>query len=182
MSRIGRMPVPIPSGVEISVKKNTVTVKGPKGNLTWDFPPEITVEEKDGQVVFDRSSDHRTHRAKHGLVRALVNNMIIGVTQGFSRKLNIQGVGYRAAMQGSNLELNVGYSHPVIIEPPENSRFEVTDKAGREFVIHGIDKAVVGETAARIRRVRPPEPYKGKGIFYDGEQIRRKAGKAGKAK
>lgn len=182
MSRIGKWPVPIPQGVTVNINKNNVTVKGPKGELSKDFPPEITLKQEDGHIVATRNSDHRTHRAKHGLTRALLNNMVVGVSDGFSRQLQIEGVGYRAALEGKNLVLNVGYSHPVTFEPPEGISFEVTDRAGRELVVSGADKEVVGEIAARIRRVRPPEPYKGKGIRYVGEQIRRKAGKAGKAK
>lgn len=182
MSRIGKLPIGIPNGVSVNINKNSVTVKGPKGELTRDFLPEITIEQEDGQVVLTRNSDHRTHRAKHGLTRALLNNMVVGVSDGFKRQLQIEGVGYRAAVEGKNLVLNVGYSHPVVFEPPAGISFEVPDRGGREIVISGIDKEVVGEIAARIRRTRPPEPYKGKGIRYAGEQIRRKAGKAGKAK
>lgn len=182
MSRIGKLPVSIPQGVTVDIKKNSVTVKGPKGQLSRDFPPEIAIKQEDGQIVASRNSDHRLHRAKHGLTRALLNNMVVGVSSGFSRKLVIEGVGYRAAVEGKNLVLSVGYSHPVVIEPPEGVSFEVTDRAGRELVISGVDKETMGEIAARIRRTRPPEPYKGKGIRYEGEQIRRKAGKAGKSK
>jgi large subunit ribosomal protein L6 len=181
MSRIGKMPVVLPTGVTVDIKKNSVLVKGPKGELNRDFPPEINLEQEDGQIVVTRNSDHRTHRAKHGLTRALLNNMVVGVSEGFKRDLYIEGVGYRAQMQGKNLVLNVGYSHPVVFEPPAGVSFEV-DKSGRELVVSGIDKEVVGEIAARIRRTRPPEPYKGKGIRYVNERIRRKAGKAGKAK
>jgi large subunit ribosomal protein L6 len=181
MSRIGKMPVTIPSGVAITIKKNSVVVKGPKGELSRDFPPEIVLKQEDGQVIVTRNSDHRTHRAKHGLTRALLNNMVTGVSEGFKRELYIEGVGYRASLQGKNLVLNVGYSHQVVFEPAEGISFEV-DKSGRELAVAGIDKELVGEFAARIRRVRPPEPYKGKGIRYVGERIRRKAGKAGKAK
>lgn len=181
MSRIGKMPVVLPTGVTVDIKNNSVLVKGPKGELNRDFPPEINLEQKDGQIVVTRNSDHRTHRAKHGLTRALLSNMVVGVSEGFKRDLHIEGVGYRAQMQGKNLVLNVGYSHPVVFEPPAGVSFEV-DKSGRELVVSGIDKEVVGEIAARIRRTRPPEPYKGKGIRYVNERIRRKAGKAGKAK
>jgi large subunit ribosomal protein L6 len=181
MSRIGKSPVVIPKGVTVNINKNSVVIKGPKGELCRDFPPEISLKEEDGQIVVTRHSDHRTHRAKHGLVRALLNNMVMGVSNGFKRELHIEGVGYRAALQGKNLVLNVGYSHPITFEPPEGISFEL-DKTGRELAVAGIDKEVVGEIAARIRRVRPPEPYKGKGIRYVGERIRRKAGKAGKAK
>ena len=180
MSRIGKLPVSIPQGVSVTINKNSVVIKGPKGELSRDFPPEIEIKQEDGQIVANRQSDHRTHRAKHGLVRALLNNMVVGVSDGFKRELHIEGVGYRAKLQGKDLELNVGYSHPVVFEPPEGISFEV-DKSGRELVVRGIDKELVGEIAARIRRTRPPEPYKGKGIRYVGERIRRKAGKAGKA-
>ncbi len=180
MSRVGKLPIPIPQGVSINVNNNSITVKGPKGELQRDFPPEIDVKEEDGEIVVTRNSDHRLHRAKHGLVRALLNNMVVGVSDGFKRDLYIEGVGYRAAVEGKNLVLNVGFSHPVVFEPPENISFEV-DKSGRSLVVKGIDKEVVGEIAARIRRQRPPEPYKGKGVRYLGERIRRKAGKAGKA-
>ncbi|MBN1994948.1 MAG: 50S ribosomal protein L6 [Anaerolineae bacterium] len=180
MSRIGKLPVPIPKGVTVTINKNSVVVKGPKGELSRDFPPEIELKEEDGQIVAARSSDHRLHRAKHGLVRALLYNMVTGVSDGFKRELYIEGVGYRAGLQGKNLELNVGYSHPVVFEPPEGISFEV-DKTGRELAVMGIDKEVVGEIAARVRRTRPPEPYKGKGIRYVNERVRRKAGKAGKA-
>lgn len=180
MSRVGKLPIPIPQGVSININKNAVTVKGPKGELQRDFPPEIDIKEEDGEIVITRNSDHRTHRSKHGLVRALLNNMVVGVSTGFKRELYIEGVGYRAAVEGKKLVLNVGYSHPVYFDPPENISFEV-DKSGRQLVVNGIDKEVVGEIAARIRRQRPPEPYKGKGVRYVGERIRRKAGKAGKA-
>jgi large subunit ribosomal protein L6 len=180
MSRIGKLPVPIPQGVIVTINKNSVVVKGPKGELSRDFPPEIELKQEDGQIVVNRHSDHRTHRARHGLVRALLNNMVIGVSSGFKRELYIEGVGYRAGLNGKNLELNVGYSHLVVFEPPAGISFEV-DKSGRELAIVGIDKELVGEIAARIRRTRPPEPYKGKGIRYVDERVRRKAGKAGKA-
>lgn len=180
MSRIGKMPIPLPQGVTATIEKNSVRIKGPKGELSRDFPAEIDIQEEDGQLVVRRHSDHRLHRSKHGLTRALLNNMVIGVSQGFRRELYIEGVGYRATLQGKNLVLNVGYSHPVVFEPLGNINFEV-DKSGRDLAINGIDKELVGEMAARIRRTRPPEPYKGKGIRYKNEQIRRKAGKAGKA-
>ncbi len=182
MSRIGKLPIPVPQGVTVNINKNQVTVTGPKGELSKDFPPEINLKEDNGRLIATRNSDHRIHRAKHGLTRALLNNMVVGVSTGFKRNLQIEGVGYRAALEGENLVLNVGYSHPVIIEPPEDIKFEITDRGGRALTISGIDKEVVGEITARIRRVRPPEPYKGKGIRYVGEHIRRKAGKAGKAK
>lgn len=180
MSRIGKLPIPIPQGVSVKINKNLVVVKGPKGELQRDFPPEIDLKEEDGQIIATRNSDHRTHRAKHGLTRSLLNNMVVGVSTGFRRELYIEGVGYRAALEGKKLVLNLGYSHPVVFDPPEGISFEV-DKSGRALVVAGIDKEIVGEIAARIRRKRPPEPYKGKGIRYVGERIRRKAGKAGKA-
>lgn len=182
MSRVGKLPIPLPKGVTVTIKKNAVMVKGPKGELARDFPPEINIAEESGRLVVTRHSDHRDHRSKHGLTRALLNNMVVGVSNGFSRQLNIEGVGYRAAMEGSKLVLNVGYSHPVVFEPPQGVSFEVPDRNGRQIIVNGIDKEMVGEIAARIRRTRPPEPYKGKGIRYAGEQVRRKAGKAGKAK
>jgi len=173
------MPIPVPQGVTVEIKKNTVTVKGPKGELTRTFDPDMQIKLEDNQIVVRRPTDHRRHRALHGLTRALLNNMVEGVSKGFTRRLQIEGVGYRAEQQGPNLVLNVGYSHPVVIEPPPGITFEV-EKGYRSVVVSGIDKELVGEMAARIRRVRPPEPYKGKGIRYEGEYIRRKAGKAGK--
>ena len=181
MSRIGRLPVVIPKGVTVDINKNSVVVKGPKGELQRDFPPEIELKQEDGQIVAERHSDHRIHRSKHGLTRALLNNMITGVSNGFRRQLYIEGVGYRAAMDGKKLVLNVGYSHNVVFEPPQDISFEI-DKSGRDLTVVGIDKELIGELCARIRRTRPPEPYKGKGIRYAGEKVRRKAGKAGKAK
>lgn len=181
MSRIGRLPVVIPSGVTVDINKNSVVVKGPKGELQRDFPPEIELKQEDGQVVTTRHSDHRIHRSKHGLTRALLNNMITGVSTGFKRQLYIEGVGYKAAVEGRKLVLNVGYSHNVVFEPPQGVSFEI-DKTGRDLTITGIDKEMLGEISARIRRTRPPEPYKGKGIRYAEEKVRRKAGKAGKAK
>ncbi len=181
MSRIGRLPVTLPKGVTVNINKNSVTVKGPKGELQRDFPPEINLKQEDGQIVVTRNSDHRTHRAKHGLTRALLNNMVTGVSTGFRRQLYIEGVGYRAVIEGKKLVLNVGYSHNVVFEPPAGVSFEI-DKTGRELTVSGIDKELVGEISARIRRTRPPEPYKGKGIRYAEEKVRRKAGKAGKAK
>lgn len=179
MSRIGRLPVPIPAGVKVTVDKNRVVAKGPKGELTRDLPEEMQIAVEDGAVVVTRPSDHRTHRSLHGLTRALVANMVTGVHEGFSRRMEIEGVGWRAESQGANLVLMVGYSHPVTFEPPAGITFDV-EKGGRSFTVLGIDKELVGEIAARIRRVRPPEPYKGKGIRYRDEKVRRKAGKAGK--
>jgi large subunit ribosomal protein L6 len=181
MSRIGRLPITVPKGVMVDINKNSVTVKGPKGELQCDFPPDIDINQEDGQITFTRHSDHRTHRAKHGLTRALLNNMVTGVSTGFKRQLYIEGVGYKAAVEGKNLVLSVGYSHNVVFEPPTGISFEI-DKTGRDLTVNGIDKELVGEISARIRRTRPPEPYKGKGIRYVNEKIRRKAGKTGKAK
>jgi large subunit ribosomal protein L6 len=179
MSRIGRMPVSIPQGVSVDVQKNSVRVKGPKGEISRTFDPAMQIKLEDNTIVVQRPTDHRRHRSLHGLTRALLNNMVVGVSQGFARRLEIQGVGYRAELQGKNLVLNVGYSHPVVIEPPDGISFEV-EKGYRAVSVMGADKEMVGEVAARIRRVRPPEPYKGKGIRYSGEYVRRKAGKAGK--
>ena len=179
MSRIGRMPIPVPQGVTVDIQKNTVRVKGPKGEMVRTFDPDMQIELEDNTVFVRRPTDQRRHRALHGLTRALLNNMVTGVSQGFVRRLQIEGVGYRAELQGKNLVLNVGYSHPVVIEPPDGISFEV-EKGYRWLNVSGIDKELVGEMAARIRRVRPPEPYKGKGIRYEGEYVRRKAGKAGK--
>ncbi len=174
------MPVPVPAGVEVSIQGTSVTVSGPKGQLHWDFHPDMQVAMQDGTIVVNRPSDNKKHRALHGLTRALLANMVQGVASGFTRELVIEGVGYRADMQDKNLVLSVGYSHPVVIAPPPGITFEVA-KGNRNITVLGIDKQAVGEIAARIRSVRPPEPYKGKGIAYAGEQIRRKAGKAGKA-
>ena len=180
MSRIGRKPIDIPDKVSIDIgKNNKVTVKGPKGELTRTFHPDMTIEIKDGQVVVSRPTDQRHHRALHGLTRSLLANMVIGVSQGFEKQLELVGVGYRAIMKGDALNLNLGFSHPVVIDPPEGVSFEV-DKSGRGITVKGIDKEVVGEVAAKIRALRPPEPYKGKGVRYKGEYVRMKAGKAGK--
>jgi large subunit ribosomal protein L6 len=180
VSRIGRMPVAVPAGVQVDVQGTSVTVKGPKGQLHFDFHPEMQIGMQDGALVVTRPSDNKKHRALHGLTRALLANMVKGVSEGFSRELVITGVGYRADMQDQNLVLSVGYSHPVVFAPPPGITFEVA-RGNHNITVRGIDKQVVGEIAARIRRTRPPEPYKGKGIAYAGEQIRRKAGKAGKA-
>jgi large subunit ribosomal protein L6 len=173
------MPVLIPQGVTVDVQKNSVRVKGPKGEISRSFDPAMQIGLEDDTIVVQRPTDHRRHRSLHGLTRALLNNMVVGVSEGFVRRLEIQGVGYRAEMQGKNLVLNVGYSHPVVIEPPDGISFEI-EKGYRGISVLGVDKEMVGEMAARIRRVRPPEPYKGKGIRYQGEYVRRKAGKAGK--
>ncbi len=179
MSRIGRMPVEVPQGVEIKIKGSHVHVKGPKGELEHTFPAAMKITLKDGVLNVQRPSDAREHRALHGMTRALINNMVLGVSKGFEKVLEINGVGYRAEVKGKKLILNVGYSHPVEIDPPEGISFTVDMKI-RQIKIQGYDKALVGQIAANIRKVRPPEPYKGKGIKYIDERIRRKAGKAGK--
>ncbi|MFQ5447998.1 MAG: 50S ribosomal protein L6 [Saprospiraceae bacterium] len=181
MARIGKIPVSLPKDVKVALNNNEVTVTGPKGQLMQSFSPEISIVADNNQVVVSRPSDQRRHKELHGLVRALVNNMVVGVSTGFSRDLVIQGVGYRAVMEGKNLVLSVGYSHPVVFEPIEDVYYEV-EKGGRNLSVKGINKELVGEIAARIRKTRPPEPYKGKGIRYKGEVVRRKAGKSGKAK
>jgi large subunit ribosomal protein L6 len=178
MSRIGRKPVPVPAGVTLTVDNGEIRVKGPKGELTQPLPSSIKVEQTDGVANVSRDSNEPDVRALHGLIRSLLANMVTGVTTGFNRTLVINGVGYRAAKEGQNLRLAVGYSHPVDIVAPEGIAFEVP--APTRVVVSGIDKSQVGEIAARIRRVRPPEPYLGKGIRYEDEVIRRKAGKAGK--
>ena len=181
MSRIGLMPVPLPKGVTVHIEGSTVQVKGPKGELVRTLNPEMQIKLEENRLLVERPTDQRRHRALHGLTRALLNNMVLGVSQGFTRRLEIEGVGYRAEMQGKNLVLNVGYSHPAVVEPPPGISFDV-EKGTRVFAVLGADKEMVGEMAARIRRIRPPEPYKGKGIRYQGERVRRKAGKAGKVK
>ena len=177
MSRIGKKPIPVPSGVTVTVDGPTIKVKGPKGELTRVIRQEITVEQKDGELLLTRPSDSKDHRAFHGLTRALVNNMVEGVTAGFKKTLEIIGVGYRAEKKGNALVLTVGYSHQVTYPEPEG--ITLTAQTPTVVVIEGIDKQKVGQVAAELRAVRPPEPYKGKGIRYQGEQVRRKAGKAG---
>ena len=177
MSRVGKAPIELPKGVEVTVKGNHVTVKGPKGQLERETRPEIDIEVKDGEVVFTRSSEENQIRAYHGLTRALVWNMVEGVSEGYRKALEIVGVGYRADMRGNTLVLNVGYSHEVQYEQPEG--ITITTPSQTQIVVEGIDKQQVGQVAAELRAVRPPEPYKGKGIRYEGEQIRRKAGKTG---
>ena len=179
MSRVGRLPVEVPSGVEVKIDGSHVKVKGPKGEMEFSFSPDISIEEKEGLVTISRPSDEREMRSLHGTTRALIQNMVTGVTDGFQKELQLVGVGYRANMQGKNLVLNVGYSHQVEIEPPVGITFEVGER-NQQIFISGIDKQQVGQVAADIRKVRPPEPYKGKGIRYKDEYIRRKAGKAGK--
>ncbi len=179
MSRIGKLPVSIPGGVTITVgDDNLVTVKGPKGALSTKVSPEMKVTQEDGTLHVERSSDDKRHRALHGLTRSLIHNMVVGTTEGFEKKLEIVGVGYRAQMDGNNLVLNVGYSHPVTIEPPEGISFALATP--NKLAVKGIDKQLVGQVAADIRAVRRPEPYKGKGIRYENEYVRRKAGKTGK--
>lgn len=173
------MPIPIPQGVQVDIKGSHVTVKGPKGELSRSFNPDMTIALQDGQIVVTRPTDNRQHRALHGLTRALLANMVTGVTEGYRKDMEINGVGYRAEMQGDNLVLYVGFSHPVEIVPPSGITLGIENR-GKTVVVEGIDKELVGEMAARLRRVRPPEPYKGKGIRYVGEYVRQKAGKAGK--
>lgn len=175
MSRIGRAPIEIPDGVTVTLTGQRVSVKGPKGELEHTVVEPIRVAQEDGQLVVTRPTDRGPHRALHGLWRTLIANMVEGVSAGFERQLEIVGVGYRAQLKGANLELAVGYSHPVSIAPPEGVSFEVP--APTQVVVRGIDKQVVGQTTAEIRGVRPPEPYKGKGIRYAGEHVRRKVGK-----
>jgi large subunit ribosomal protein L6 len=177
MSRIGRKPVPVPGGVSVTVDGSNVKVKGPKGELVWGFRPEIGFEQHDGEILVTRPSDSKEHRALHGLSRALLANMVEGVTNGYRRTLEIIGVGYRAEKKGDDLVLTVGYSHQVKYPQPEGISLSTTSPT--VVVVEGIDKAKVGQVAAEIRAVRPPEPYKGKGIRYQGEQVRRKAGKTG---
>jgi large subunit ribosomal protein L6 len=180
MSRVGRLPVVIPQGVNVEVKGTSVSVKGPKGELSHTFPPVVKIEIDNGQVVVNRQSEDKFHRSMHGTTRALIQNMVTGVSDGFEKFLEIEGVGYRAEMKGSNLEISVGYSHPVEVKPPSGITFEVLER-NNVIRISGSDKQVIGQIAAVIRKIRPPEPYKGKGIRYRGEYVRRKAGKAGKA-
>jgi large subunit ribosomal protein L6 len=178
MSRIGRLPIAVPSGVDVTVDGRTITVTGPKGTLTRDLHPDMTVRREDGTLYVERPSDQKTHKQLHGLTRTLVANMVEGVSSGFRKGLEITGVGYRAALVGTKLQLNLGYSHPVEIEPPTGITFEVENPT--RLAVVGIDKELVGQVAAKVRSSRKPEPYKGKGVRYSGEVVRRKAGKAGK--
>jgi len=180
VSRVGRMPVVIPAGVQVDINGLNIRVKGPKGELQRDFSPLIGIAMENGQLVITRNSDKPAERALHGTTRAVLANMIHGVSAGFERVLEIEGVGYRAELNGKNLVLYMGYSHPVEMEPPAGITFDVEAKA-RLVYVRGFDKELVGQTAANVRNVRPPEPYHGKGLHYQGEKIRRKAGKAGKA-
>lgn len=180
MSRIGKMPISVPAGVEVKNDNNTITVKGPKGELTKQFSKELTINVADGVITVSRPSDDKKHRSLHGLTRTLIANMVEGVTNGFSKTLEIEGVGYRAAKQGNKINLNLGFSHPVVFEETDLVKLDVPQP--NKIVVSSIDKQAVGQFAAEIREKRPPEPYKGKGIRYAGEHIIRKEGKAGKGK
>ena len=178
MSRIGKLPIQLPAPVKVTLQPGHVKVEGPKGQLERTLPADITVKQVDGQLVFERPSDDYKHRALHGLVRSLVANMVIGVNEGFTKHLELVGVGYRVAKQGDEITLSLGYSHPIKFKPPAGVTIDVQDQT--KFSVSGIEKESVGQVAADIRGFRPPEPYKGKGVMYRGEKIRRKAGKAGK--
>ena len=179
MSRIGKLPIPVPAGVTVTVDgRNFVVVKGPKGQLSQQVNPDITLKQEDGILTLTRPTDNKPHKAMHGLYRTLVNNMVLGVTTGFERQLEMVGTGYRASVDGKKLTMLVGYSHPIVFEAPQNVSFETP--VPTQIVVKGIDKQVVGNLAADIRATRPPEPYLGKGVKYKGEHIRRKEGKAGK--
>jgi large subunit ribosomal protein L6 len=175
MSRIGRQPIPVPTGVNIAIDPGRIMVNGPLGELTQAVPVRIKVERQEDELVVTRPTDRGEDRALHGLTRSLIANMVEGVTKGFEKRLEIQGVGYRASLRGTSLELNVGYSHPVVIDPPLGITFEVP--VPTQVLVKGVDKQQVGEVAAKVRKVRKPEPYKGKGIRYEGEYVRRKVGK-----
>jgi large subunit ribosomal protein L6 len=175
MSRIGKQPIELPSGVNVAISPGRVQVNGPLGELSQSVPARMQISQEDGTLVVKRPTERGDDRALHGLTRSLLANMVEGVTKGFEKRLELQGVGYRAALRGSDLELNVGYSHPVVIKPPRGINFEVPDATS--ILVKGIDKQQVGEIAAQVRKVRPPEPYKGKGIRYEGEYVRRKVGK-----
>ena len=178
MSRIGRLPIQVPAGVDVDIDGRHITVTGPKGSLSRDLHPEMGLSREGDTIVVSRPSETKTHKQLHGLTRTLVNNMVVGVTSGYRKGLEITGVGYRAALVGKKLQLSLGYSHPVEIDPPAGITFEVENPT--KLAVVGIDKELVGEMASRVRATRKPEPYKGKGVRYAGEQIRRKAGKAGK--
>ena len=178
MSRIGKMPITVPAGVEVKIDGTTVAVKGPKGELSRTFRPFVTIEQEGDQIIVNRIDDSRDAKAQHGLVRTLIANMIEGVSKGFSKKLQLVGVGYRAALKGSDIEMQLGYSHPVFVPCPEGIKFECPQPT--EIIVSGASKEQVGQVAADIRKWRKPEPYKGKGIRYEGEYIRRKLGKAAK--
>ena len=178
MSRIGRLPIAVPAGVDVTLDGRTITVKGPKGTLTRQLPPRIEVDRDGDQIIVTRPTETKLDKSLHGLTRTLVNNMVVGVTTGYRKGLEIIGVGYRAQKVGNNLQLALGYSHPVEIEPPEGISFEL--ETPLKLAVVGIDKELVGQVAAKVRATRKPEPYKGKGVRYAGEKVRRKAGKAGK--
>lgn len=179
MSRIGKVPVSVPAGVDVKIESDVITVKGPKGTLSHNIPAPITAERgEDGAVVVKRPDDERSSRALHGLTRTLINNLVVGVSEGYTRRLEIVGTGYRVTQKGNDLEFALGFSHPVYVAAPEGISFSV--EGANKFTVAGIDKQLVGETAAKIRKIRKPEPYKGKGVRYEGEFVRRKAGKAGK--
>lgn len=180
MSRIGKLPITVPAGVQVDIDGKNVKVKGPKGELQRTFTPVVDIQMEESQIVVTRSSDEKMARALHGTTRAVLQNMVTGVSDGFTKTLEIQGVGYKAEMDGEKLVINVGFSHPVFVEPPDGIQFDVTEK-NRFIVITGSNKEVVGQVAADIRKIRPPEPYKGKGIRYLGERVRRKAGKSAAA-
>ena len=182
MSRIGNKPIPVPDKVDVTIDGQDIEVKGPKGQLSRTVHPAITVKRENGTLLIERPTDQREHRSLHGLTRALVSNMVTGVSEGFRKTLHTEGVGYSAEVQGKNLVLRLGYSHDIIMEPPEGIQFSAERGQGNRYIIHvdGIDKQVVGQVAANIRETRPPEPYKGKGVRYADEYVRRKAGKAGK--
>ena len=178
MSRIGRLPITVPSGVDVTIDGRNLTVKGPKGTLSRALHPDMTVSREEGTLVVTRPTEQKTHKQLHGLTRTLVNNMVVGVTDGYRKGLEITGVGYRAALNGRKLQLNLGYSHQIEIDPPAGISFELENPT--HLAVVGIDKELVGQIAAKVRSTRKPEPYKGKGVRYAGEQVRRKAGKAGK--
>ncbi|NTW00900.1 MAG: 50S ribosomal protein L6 [Oscillochloris sp.] len=187
MSRIGKKPITLPKGIQVDIAKgNLVSVKGPKGALTQQLHPDMIIEQENGTLTVQRPSDNKLHKALHGLTRTLISNMVVGVTDGWQRALEINGVGYRAQLEGKTLVLQLGFSHPVRLDPPQDVQYVVGERKSANdplpLFVRGIDKQVVGEEAARIRSLRPPEPYKGKGVKYLEEKIRRKAGKAGKAK
>ncbi|KAF0207770.1 MAG: 50S ribosomal protein L6 [Actinomycetota bacterium] len=178
MSRIGKQPIPVPSGVEVTINGNEVVAKGPKGTLTSSFDKDMIIEQEDGFVTVSRPSDERRHRSLHGLTRTLIANMVVGVSEGFKKDLEIVGVGYRAVLKGTDLDLSLGFSHPVVVTAESGITFEVP--VPTKISVSGIDKQRVGQVAAEIRKIRPPEPYKGKGVRYAGEHVRRKLGKAAK--
>ena len=178
MSRIGRMPIEVPAGVTVSIDGQHVSVKGPKGELALTVSEPIQVALEDNQIVVTRPNEERLSKSLHGLTRTLINNNVVGVTQGYEKKLEVVGTGYRVAAAGQSLELSLGFSHSVKVDPPEGITFQV--EGNNKIIVSGIDKQAVGETAANIRKLRKPEPYKGKGVRYEGEHVRRKAGKAGK--